>query len=482
MDYVSLLTILKGKFLDKKSIFRNFSVLMLCHLISNGIGLLTNIYIARKLQPDLFGLYGVVITWVSLLLVYSSLGIQQVVIRKVAIDQKNSTYYYNVSRIARYLGTFIVSVIFCVYVRIFTNLSTEILVIIIINLFFNITFETVQNVAFGMQRMELNGYINVMGQVLLFVSYVILPSSLINVENVLYLLLISTVLKYSAYLFLCKRDGIFKNEDKIKISSLEILRLVKESVPFYMLAIFTVFTTQFPVIYLSNYSGNHEVAYFNTANKLMVPMTITINTLLSSIYPKLAQEALCSITKLANRFKTVSYFLLLFGGYCCMSIAFFRNEFVTFLYGESYIEAADVMVYQCWYLVYNAIFYLIGYSLAAMKHDKGLAILSMCFALVNTPIFWFLSHYGAIPLSYGFVLGATINMVYHILYLNKTLSYQLTGYFIIRLFGFFISGLILSYICSSLGNLLLRVLLWLVLSISMTSYIAILWKKKAFQV
>ena len=65
----------KRKFLDKQSICRNFSVLMVCHILSNGIGLLTNIYVARKLQPDLFGLYGVVITWVALLVVYSSLGL-----------------------------------------------------------------------------------------------------------------------------------------------------------------------------------------------------------------------------------------------------------------------------------------------------------------------------------------------------------------------------------------------------------------------
>lgn len=474
--------VLQSRFANKQGLFRNVSVLMVCHAVSNLLGLLTNIYVARKLQPDLFGLYGVVITWVSLLVVYSSLGIQQVVIRKVAVDQNNSIYYYNISRIARYLGTLVVSVIFYIYARICTNLSIEILFIIIVNLFFNITFETVQNVAFGMQRMELNGYINVMGQVLLFVSYVLLPSSFINVENVLYLLLIITAVKYITYLILCKRDGVFKDEDKIKISNIDILNIVKESIPFYMLAICTVFTTQFPVIYLSNYSGNQEVAYFNTANKLMVPMTITINTLLASIYPKLAQEAKCSIKKLADRFKTMTCAFLLFGGYCCMSIAFFCCEFVTFLYGENYLGAADVMVYQCWYLVYNAIFCLIGYSLAAMKRDKGLAILSLCFALVNTPIFWILSHYGALPLSYGFVLGAIINMIYHIIYLNKTLCNQLSRHFIYKLFGFFIIGLLLSNMCSLLEDMFVRVVLWMLLSSFMTCYVVVLWRKKEFLV
>ena len=195
-------------------------------------------------------------------------------------------------------------------------------------------------------------------------------------------------------------------------------------------------------------------------------MTITINTLLSSIYPKLAQEAMTSIKQLADRFVVVSLFILFVGGYFCICIALFSTEIVTFLYGDSYHNAADVMVYQSWYLVFNAIFCLIGYSLAAMKRDKGLATLSICFGAVNTPIFWYLSHYGAVMLSYGFVIGGIINMTYHIIYLNRAVNKQLGRYYYTRLFGCCVFGLVITYLCTSINNFITKGIIWGAFSIT----------------
>lgn len=461
---MSIFALISSKFSDKQSVFRNFSVLMVCHLLTNLIGLFSNIYVARKLQPELFGLYGVVTTWVTLLVTYASLGMQQVVIRKVAVDQCNSLYYYNLSRLGRYLGSIIVSIAFLLYSRYFTSLSFELLVIIILNLFFNITFDTVQNIAFGMQRMELNGYVNVFGQLTLFVLYLLLPSSLITVENVLYILLFVTVVRYVVYLFFCKREHIFQNVNTIKIKVVDVWKLVKESFPFYLLAVFTLFTTQFPVLYLTSYAGNQEVAFFNTANKIMIPLSLTISTLLSSLYPKLVQDAAISTNKLISRFKTISLLFVFMGCYCCLSLAFFGTEVTTLLYGDFYKKASDVIVYQCWYLVFNALFSLIGSTLASLKRDKGLMILSFAYAAVNTPLLWYFSHYGAIFLSYGFIIGCFINMIYHYGYLNMVFNWQLKYCFTIKLFGIILFGLFLTYFCASIGNLGIRFVLWMILS------------------
>lgn len=462
---MSVLALISSKFSDKQSLFRNFSVLMVCHLLTNLIGLFTNIYVARKLQPELFGLYGVVTTWVTLLVTYASLGMQQVVIRKVAVDQSNSLYYYNLSRFGRYAGSIIISIAFFIYATYFTSLSLELLVIIILNLFFNVTFDTIQNIAFGMQRMELNGYVNVFGQLTLLVLYLLLPASFINVENVLYILLFVTAVKYLVYLFLCKREHIFQNVNKIRIKIVDVWKLTKESSPFYLLAIFTLFTTHFPVLYLTSYSGNQEVAFFNTANKIMIPLSLTINTLFSSLYPKLVQDAAISTNRLISRFKTTSLLFVFGGCYSCLSLAFFRTEITTFLYGECYLKASDVIVYQCWYLVFNALFSLIGLSLASLKHDKGLAVLSFAYAAVNTPLFWYFSHYGATFLSYGFIIGCVINMIYHYAYLNMIFNWELNYCFTIKLFGIISLGLFLTYYCASIDNLGVRLTLWIVLSV-----------------
>lgn len=453
------------KFSDRQGLFRNFSVLMICNIITNIIGFVINIYIARKLQPALFGLYGVVTTWVTLLTVYSSMGIQQVVIRKVAVDQDNSTYYYNLSRIARYGGALIVSLIFCIYSFYNTDLSIELLLIIIANLFFNNTFETVQNIAFGMQRMELNGYVSVLGQLILLIIYIILPASYITINNVLYILLFVMIFKYLFYLILSKKDHIFQNAEKKEVRLKAVFNLIKESLPFYILAVFTMFSSQYPVIYLATYSGNEEVAFFNTANKIMVPMSMTIGTLLSSIYPKLAQEAEISIDRLVSRFKSVSMLFIFTGCYACLSITLFRNEILLFLYGESYASAGEVVIYQSWFLVFHALFCLIGSSLAAAKHDKALANLSLFYAAVNTPLLWFFAHYGATYMSYGYIIGAVINMTYHITFLNKVCEWKMKKSFFMLFGGAITIGILTSSICALIDSFLVRCIMWLTLSL-----------------
>ena len=184
---------------DKQGFFRNFSVLVVCNLLVNVINLFTNMYLARQLGPELYGQYGVLITWSTLIQTVASLGVQQVAIRAIARDQSNSKYYFKLSMIARSIGFISIVPWFVLYFSFHEQYDTFFIVAIVLNALMLFLWYSFQNVAFGMQRMEYTGYINVVGAAVLLLTYLVLPSKVVSVSVVILLLIIIELLKDVIY-------------------------------------------------------------------------------------------------------------------------------------------------------------------------------------------------------------------------------------------------------------------------------------------
>lgn len=468
-----MLTQIRLRIRNKKGFLHNISILFVCNIMVNIIGLFINMFLARKLQPEGYGEYGLVLSWSSILLVVSSLGIQQVAIRSIAQNQDKSGFYFKVSFIARMLGYIITAILFILYYRNFIEKSNFILLIILSQTLVLTAWDGIQNLAFGMQRMEYTGYINVFGQIILISLYVILPKSAINITVILILLVTIGALKDIAYYYKCRKEKLFVNSlsDYNKISKNNIYGIIKESFPFYVLAVFTLFTTQFPVLFLERNAGLSEVAYFNTANKLMVPMTTMLNTIMVALFPNLAKDAADNPSVFIEKVKKIITTIIPFAIFICCIIAMFRDEIVYILFGSSYRNTGMVMSTQCWYIVMNFLFSLFGTVWAATKHDNLLSSLSILYACVNTPILWITSKYGASAMSCGYIIGAFINMTYHYWFFLKTLGHKINAAFSIKLFLLLCFGIAFSFIFPINISLLYRFIVSVILAIITAVYL-----------
>jgi PST family polysaccharide transporter len=163
---------------NKKSFLRNFSVLTISNIIVNILGLFINVYLARTLKPALYGEYGVILTTAGIFYTLSSLGLQQIVIRSIARNQENSKYYFQISLIARITGILLAIVIFVIYINLIDKEYSLLLYLFMILYIITMScWDAFQNVAFGMQRMEYTGYINVIASTILLIIYLVLPKS-----------------------------------------------------------------------------------------------------------------------------------------------------------------------------------------------------------------------------------------------------------------------------------------------------------------
>lgn len=415
--------------IKEKGLVRNFSVLVVCNFGVHLANLLINMLLARMLGPNDFGIYGIIITWATIIQTIASLGIQQVTIRHIAKERQKSYHYFKISLISRIIGYLCTISCFCIYSYICTEYSILFILFAILYSISLFMWDSIQNVAFGLQRMESTGYINLAGSFLLLLIYVCIPTQFFNIGLIICTLITVQIVKDIIYYYSCAKEGFFI-KDNNKDEPHDCYILIKESFPFYIISLFSLFTTQFPVLFLSRHTNNIEVAYFNTANKLMVPLTMILQTLMTAIYPKFVNDFSTDLKKFHIGANKLLRLMITLSIIFCLIISCFRNEIVLTIYGMEYKNTGDIMLTQSWYVVYFSILSYYGTLLASIGKDKSLASLSIINSLFSGIILWFTSYYGSATMSLGFVFCGAINLASNSAYLyysrcqiftNKTL-------------------------------------------------------------
>ena len=78
-----------------RKIAKNFLSLVIGNIVSAILLLILSIYIARSLGDVLFGRYSFVVTFVALFSYFLDLGYETLIIRDVAKDKSQASYYIN---------------------------------------------------------------------------------------------------------------------------------------------------------------------------------------------------------------------------------------------------------------------------------------------------------------------------------------------------------------------------------------------------
>ena len=77
------------------SFLKNFSYLIAGSVLGRALNMVTNIILARWLEPNGYGEYSLVLTYIALFSAISSLGMQFIINKYVARNQENSKVSFN---------------------------------------------------------------------------------------------------------------------------------------------------------------------------------------------------------------------------------------------------------------------------------------------------------------------------------------------------------------------------------------------------
>lgn len=101
---------------------------------------------------------------------------------------------------------------------------------------------------------------------------------------------------------------------------------------------------------------------------------------------------------------------------------------------------------------------------------NGIASLSIFYACVNAPLLWYCSKNGSNWSSYGYIVGALLNMTYHIYYLQKAMPVKIPTRTFICFFGVMLSGFIFSIVIPETISIFLRCIIVLVIFVILFLY------------
>jgi len=453
-------------FLPKKSFLRNFSVLISSNILISAVGMFTSVYIARVLSPEIYGEYGVLISLISIVGVFSSLGLTTTVTREVSRNQNNSAFYLYSSIISYMIGFILACAIYVIcYSLELIKIDKQFHIYVLLSLFVSTIWNLIQNIAFGMQRMEHVGIINLIMTLLLLVVYMITPVEFITLVYVFAISIVIQIIKDIVFFWSLKKSNLLKASKSFSFKELvaAAIILIKVSFPFLVMGFFSMLSNQMPIQFLNINSGVDQVAFFNTANKLLLPVSLVITTAMTAIFPNFAKLYQIDKQNYIHKIKRGFQLLIYFGVFGAIIITLFRNEIVNLVYGEKYASTALVLTYQVWFTVTFAIFNFIGSILSSSDNQKLLSYLSIMYAIVSVSILWFGSFHGAEYISLSFLIASFINLTYHWYFLEKTLYWPFNNAYRIKLLAALVlPGLILMFIPNSI-SFINRVLFCLVL-------------------
>lgn len=384
-------------------IFKNTSWLLISQVITSIFGFVWIVLLARYLGVSDFGIMNFAISFTGIMSIFIDLGINTYVTRDLSRSPELSQ---------KYIGNAIPLKIF---LSILSFIAT--LVILLIMDYNLLTIEVV--LLFAIQTIFLNmGWLfNGVFQAFSKMKYqaigIIINSSLILSGTLLLtyfnLGLIAVALSYmvGSIITLIYLYNNIKNRivvPKIQIDLDFWKKSIKQAIPFGITGIFTTIYFMIDTVMISFMAGSTAVGIYSSAYKI-----ITVFTTIYTVYTYVVFPLMSKLYKDSEDLLKVSYeksikYLLMIMLPFAIGITIYSQDIITFIYGESYIFAGDVLKILIW----NVLFIMINGASTSLLNSSNSEVavtkINGLACLVNVVLNLFLIYY----LSY---IGASIATV-----------------------------------------------------------------------
>jgi len=438
-------------------VFKNFSYLTIGTIIAQLISLVTVLKITSILNPDDYGLFTFLIAQGMLLLRIGDLGNRNIVIRTIARDPSHTNDLLWNGAILRVLAIIALSLIYYVYNHYFGSLSFNNLFLIFIFSLSSCFANLFELIFHGNQKMLPSAVINLTYSVIWFVIVFFVLEKGISITYIFLLYISITLLKGILYLAFIKYYKLFKGKiQSFRVSSKQI---IKESWPYFAMILILLPLTSLANNFLDINSNNIQIGYFNLSERLLGPISLVVGMSLSAIFPNLS--AMWS----KNREKFYRYLSIGFGVYMmasmliCFIFTLFSKEIVILLFPDDYTPAIKVCQMQVWYLFFTSVDSLVGVVLGAANREKLILRFSIVYFLICTPVLFYSSKYGALGISYGYVISYGACLIYVWLTFKKSLNIKIK--YDLRIWLLAISLFIISFYLTADISLIYKLIICL---------------------
>ena len=407
----------------KKIASVNISWLLAQNAVKLIFGLTVSLYLAKYLGPEDFGVYSFGISVLSIVLLFTNLGIDPILIRELVNKKINSLILMG-SSFALTLSGGVLGFLIMGLLGFYYGFSSKIgIVIVLMSPILLLKSFNIINSYF--QSSKENKYPALSNIISIIIgSSLILISIKLNFELEYFALIYSfeCILLIASLIYFYTSNNVLRKWEVSKKTSLNIL---KESWPLIIAGAASIINTRIDHVYIGSMLSSSVLGNYSAAAKVSEFWLILPTVLSTVFYPILIDLRAANF----NKYKRFLFFLIIscftFGIMFSTIITYFSQDIILVLFGEKYDLAGEYLTLYIWStLPYFTLFILSSVIYIENLIKKNLIISGVSIFGNIILNYFFIQFYGATGAIYATLIVVLISysiLVYHISKYTKLL-------------------------------------------------------------
>ena len=365
-----------------KTLSKNTLAILIGQLVSRVLSFVLIVFIAKYLGDVGLGRFSFALSFCGLFVVFSELGLRELMIREVARHkEKAKKYLSNVIPIKFFLSVGVVGLMFVVinwmdYPSETTFAVYAIGLSVVLNSFarlINSLFNAYENMEFETATLILERIIAVgFGILALILGY--------GLREVVLALLAGSVVNVLVSFFLTVKKVV---KPAIELNLKLWTQLVKAAFPFGLVYIFVIIYFQVDTVMLSVMKGDASVGWYNAAYKLIFALQIFPVAFVNALFPIISRYYVSSKDALKMAFEKALKYLIIVGFPIVVGVTILAEKIILLIYGEEFIPSVITLRILIWVAALMFITYLFGNVMGSIDKQSVIAKVSGINAVVN---------------------------------------------------------------------------------------------------
>lgn len=423
-------------------IIKNWSYLLISDVTQQVIGFIVVILLARKLSPDGYGLFNVIISIATIFGVVAQFGTSNVVIRELSLKPETTAAFIKKIIIPFRLASFVLAIIaFFVYnmIVVTTDNSWSVYVVLII---LNLSlWNFSESIAFGHEVTKYSSILNIIVSAVWLISILVIPEKLLVLNTILLVYCLLHFVKGASYIVIIFKNFYAPQAFKSQKATISYMHFFKMVLPYIWLLLIFTFSNQLPIQFLNTNSNLNEVGFYAVGFKLMVPISIAVGTAFKAVFPSFTRLFANNKFEFQSKLKLGFNIIIVFGTLIAIIASLSSEYWLPIVFGEEYGSAVIVFNFLIWFSIISILDSLLSNGLSSAYKEKVLAIIATIDIVIVLPLLYYASFYGAWGLALVKLLTGFVFLGYHLYVFVKVLKVNIFNKDLIVLFGFFFSAM-----------------------------------------
>ena len=329
--------------------FNNTSWLFAEKILRMMISLFIGIWIARYLGPSDFGLFSYVQSFVGLFIVFSTLGLDSIIIKELVKNEAKCNELIGTAFYLKLIGSIIIIIIISFIIPFISTDNYTNILIYIISL--SIIFQSFNVVDFYFQSKILSKYVVYINTISLFISSSIKIILILNEASLIsftYVILFDSIILAFGFIYIYIKENSLINIKSLHFDKKLAISLLKDSWPLILSGFVISIYMKIDQVMIKEILTVKEVGEYAVAARISELWYFFPMILVSSLFPAIINAKKNNDALYYSRLQKLYNLMLWSSIIIAIIITFLSETIILFLFGNVFINASDVLVIHIW--------------------------------------------------------------------------------------------------------------------------------------